>query len=104
MGLPWIPACAARRSCNPLRIHSHQFPLFKNPLASRSPGWISPAVLGSLWMHSLYWSETEMDERSSEQAQLTVLVLSLRESRCTWLLQRAFSAFVCLSGLTVRGG
>lgn len=54
-------------------------------------------------MHSLSWSEAEMDEHSSEQAQLAVLVLSLRESRCTWLLRRAFSASVFFSGSTVRG-
>lgn len=101
--------CEPRGAVTPAYLFpsAFQFSLFKNPLASRGPGWISAAasspVLGTLWMHSLSWAQTEMDESSPEQAQLAVLVLSLRESRCTWLLRRAFSASVCLAGLTVRG-
>lgn len=52
-------------------------------------------------MHSLSFAETEMDEAALSKPSLPHLS-PLRESRCTWLLQQAFSASVCLSGLTMR--
>lgn len=61
----------------------------------------SEPYAGTLWMHSLSSVETEMDEAALSKPSLPCLS-PLRESRCTWLLQRAFSASVCLSGLTMR--
>jgi len=60
----------AGRSCTPLRGHSHRhlsFPPFKNPLASREPGWVSPASPPPAlrWGHSLPGlsrTGTEMDD------------------------------------------